>query len=110
MKVKLSSLVTKTKTAEPARVAKTVERTPEVTLNTKMKGMSGLHDCKVGQKYRLVFDAEVIADRSASEWDISAEGMKPTDRIVTFKLLKGAISPEPKNIEEAGKAMKYMAM
>lgn len=107
MKVKLKSLVRSVK-SEPMAVSesspKAREIAPEITLNTAMKGMSGLTDCKVGKKYRFIFDAEVTGDRSPREWEMKNEGLKKTDRIVDFKLVAGAL--EPKTIAEAADRMK----
>lgn len=107
MKVKLKSLV-RTVKSEPMAVSekspKAREIVPEVTLNTAMKGMSGLSDCKVGKKYRFIFDAEVTGDRSPRDYEVKNEGFKTTDRIVDFKLVAGAL--EPKTISEAAERMK----
>lgn len=104
MHMRLKSLAVKTKEPKPSKISEaTPERVPEVELNTKMEGISGLSGCKVGDKYRLVFDAEVKALRSPKEWEIE-HGFKKTDLFLTFTLNKGGI--EPKSIAEAATRMK----
>jgi len=107
MKMKLTSLAVKTKQPEMPVTTKqkTTVEIPEIRLDTRMSGMKGLHGCKVGDKYRLVFDAEVKADRSPEDWDIKNGGYKPTDRIVTFKLVKGSATHEAKSVADAKKGM-----
>ena len=93
MKVKLKSLGVKVKSPAPMPVesaktaSETVERFPDVQLTSKQ--ISDIENCKVGQKYHLMFEAEVKGDRSPDEWRQREDGLKPTDRIVDFKLTKG---------------------
>ena len=94
MKATLQDLGVTVKSPTPMAVesAKTASKPtkhfPDVRLTSAQ--IDGLENCKVGQKYRLVFEAEVKGDKSPGEWEMREEGLKATGRIVDFKLVKGS--------------------
>lgn len=90
MKVKLKNLGVKAISTGPLVAkerSKQVIRYPEVTLNSQQ--IAGLKDVEAGQKCMLTFEAEVKGFRTPEEWD-TRDGLKPTDMVVTFKLVKGS--------------------
>lgn len=106
MKVKMKNLGVPVKSPSPMVVEKTsgsntkkVIRYPEVTITSQQ--MSGLKDVEAGAKCTLTFEAEVKGFRTPEEWDLR-EGLKPTDMIVTFNLLKGSYGMNGEEKKEHG--------